>query len=386
MRAPVRKNILLAFLKKEFRQLFRDRKMRFVIFAPPIIMMFIFGYSVNMDVNEVQLLLLDYDRTAESRNYVERFTASGYFTLQDHSVLQRDIDRMLDAGKSEVALIIEKNFGRNIKIGKRASVQTIVDGTDSNRAGIIVSYINQISMDFSQEFFLKKIANLASVRGIMIRPNARQITIEERTLFNQELSSRNFFLPGVLVLLLGLVTVLLTAMSVVKEREVGTIEQIIVAPVLPLEYIAGKMLPFAIVAFMDICVISAIITLYFRVPFNGNFFVLLAGGIAFIFSSSSMGLFISTVSRTQQQAMLSTFLFFMPAILFSGFIFPIYSMPEAVQYITYANPFRYFIEIVRGVFLKGTGFAFLWKDIALLLVIGILLFYFSVRRFSKGLE
>lgn len=386
MRALLRKNILLAFLKKEFRQLFRDKKMRFVIFAPPIIMMFVFGYSVNMDVSEVQMALLDYDRTAESREYVEQFTASRYFSLQQYSARQMDIDQMLDAGKGEVALVIERDFGRNTKTGKRASVQTLIDGTDSNRAGIIVSYINQISMEFSQKLFLKKIADLASARGSMIRPRVRQIDIEERTLFNQELTSRNFFLPGVLVLLLGLVTVLLTAMSVVKEREVGTIEQIIVSPVRPLEYIAGKMLPFACVAFADIFIISAIITLYFRVPFNGSFFVLLAGGLSFIFSSSCMGLFISTVSRTQQQAMLSTFLFFMPAILFSGFIFPIYSMPEAIQYITYANPFRYFIEIVRGVFLKGTGFAFLWKDIALLIFIGCALFYFSARRFSRGLE
>ncbi len=386
MRSILRKNILLAFLKKEFRQLFRDRKMRFVIFAPPIIMMFVFGYSVNMDVSEVGMVLLDFDKTSESRAFAERFTSSGYFILKKSVLSQLDIDRSLDSGECEFALIIEKNFGRNIKTGKKASVQTVIDGTDSSRAGIIVSYVNQIVLLFSEELFLKKIALLAYPRGMEMRPRVRQIAMEERMLFNQELSSRNFFLPGVLVLLLGLVTVLLTAMSVVKEREVGTIEQIIVSPVRPLEYIAGKMLPFAFVAFVDICIISAIITLYFSVPFNGNLFVLLAGGIAFIFSSSSMGLFISTVSRTQQQAMLSTFLFFMPAILFSGFIFPIYSMPEAIHYLTYANPFRYFIEIVRGVFLKGTGFAFLWKDIGRLLLIGILLFYFSARRFSKGLE
>ncbi len=386
MRGLLRKNILLAFLKKEFRQLFRDKKMRFVIFAPPIVMMFVFGYSVNMDVSEVGMVLLDYDRTAESRAFAELFTGSGYFALKKNVLSQSDIDRALDSGECEVAFVIEKNFGRNIKKGNRASVQTIIDGTDSNRAGIIVSYVNQIALLFSEELFLKKIASLAFPRGMEIHPRVRRIEIEERMLFNQELSSRNFFLPGVLVLLLGLVTVLLTAMSVVKEREIGTIEQIIVSPVRPLEYIAGKMLPFACVAFADIFIISAIITWYFHMPFNGNFLVLLAGGIAFIFSSSSIGLFISTVSRTQQQAMLSTFLFFMPAILFSGFIFPIYSMPEAIQYVTYANPFRYFIEIVRGVFLKGTGIAFLWKDIALLILIALVLFYFSARRFSRGIE
>lgn len=386
MRALLRRNILLAFLKKEFRQIFRDKKMRFVIFAPPIIMMFIFGYSINMDVDRVQMVLLDYDRSAQSRSFAERFTSSGYFNVQKHLLTQRDIDRALDSGESEFALIIEKNFGKNITAGKSASVQTIIDGTDSNRAGIIVSYVNQITLSFSEELLIKKIAALAFPRGMMVRPHVRRIELEERTLFNQELSSRNFFLPGVLVLLLGLVTVLLTAMSVVKEREVGTIEQIIVSPIRPLEYIGGKMLPFAFVAFVDIFLITAIITLWFRVPFNGSFFVLLAGGIAFIFSSSAIGLFISTISRTQQQAMLSTFLFFLPAILFSGFIFPIYSMPELIQYITYANPFRYFIEIVRGVFLKGIGFSYLGKDVVVLIIIGVVLFYFSARRFARGME
>lgn len=386
MRALFRKNILLAFLKKEFRQLFRDRKMRLVIFAPPIVMMFVFGYSVNMDVSEVGMILLDFDHSAESRAFAELFTASPYFKLKKNVMSQSNIDVLLDSGEGEFALVIEKNFGKNIKKRNKASVQTIIDGTDSNRAGIIASYVNQIALMFSEKLFSQKIASVAYPRGMEVLPRMRQVEMEERMLFNQELSSRNFFLPGVLVLLLGLVTVLLTAMSVVKEREVGTIEQIVVSPVQPLEYIAGKMLPFACVAFVDIFIISAIITLYFRVPFNGNFLVLLAGGIAFIFSSSSIGLFISTISRTQQQAMLSTFLFFMPAILFSGFIFPIYSMPKAIQYVTYANPFRYFMEIVRGVFLKGTGIAFLWKDIVFLILIALVLFYFSARRFSKGLE
>jgi ABC-2 type transport system permease protein len=386
MRIPVRLHVIKAFLIKEFRQLFRDRKMRLVIFAPPIVMMFVFGYSVNMDVNNVRMALMDCDRTGMSREFAQKFTSCGYFTMEKHITKQSDIDVSLDSGEVEFALVIEKNFEKKIQRGETAHILTLIDGTDSNRAGIIVSYINQITMEYSQKLLRGKVAAVVAGRGLPFSPRVREIAVEERTLFNQELASRNFFLPGVLVLLLGLVTVLLTAMSVVKEREVGTIEQIVVSPIRPMEYIAGKMLPFACVACIDIFIISAIITLWFSVPFNGSVLVLLAGGAAFIFASSSMGLFISTVSKTQQQAMLSTFLFFLPAILFSGFVFPIYSMPEVVQYVTYLNPFRYFIDIVRGVFLKGIGFALLWRDMVLLIMIGLALFYLSASRFSRGME
>ncbi|MCX7678811.1 MAG: ABC transporter permease [Spirochaetes bacterium] len=382
----IRRHILIAFLKKEFRQLMRDKKMRFVIFAPPIIMIIVFGYAINMDVKEVPMVVLDNDNTAQSRSFVEGFTASGYFMVHNAVQSHAQIDSLLDRGEAELAVVIEKNFGKHIKSGKQAALQTIVDGTDSNRAGIIMAYVNQIALSFSKQYYIKNIMARLAQKEMVSPVRVQQIELEERTLFNQELSSRNFFLPGILVLLLGLVTVLLTAMSVVKEREVGTIEQIIVSPVYPSEYIAGKMLPFVFVAVVDIFIISAIIRFWFAVPFNGNYLFLMLGGLAFIFSSSSMGLFISTISKTQQQAMLSTFLFVLPAILFSGFIFPIYSMPEIVQYFTYVNPFRYFVEIVRGVFLKGVGLEILWVKVAMLLGIGIIFLFLSVRRFARGIE
>ncbi|HPA72293.1 MAG: ABC transporter permease [Spirochaetes bacterium] len=386
MMKAIRKKTVLSFLRKEFRQLFRDRKMRIVVFAPPIVMMILFGYSINMDVASVSMAVLDQDRTAVSRALVERFTASGYFVPNRYLDSPREIDPLLDTGEAEFVLVVERGFANRVKSGLTGSIQTLVDGTDSSRAAVIVAYVNQITQEFSQQYLLGRIRTVMLNKGAALPRGRQGIGMQERFLFNPDLASRNFFLPGMLALLLVLVATLLTAMSIVREREAGTIEQIVVSPLRPMEYIAGKSAPFMLVGFLDIILISAIIIFWFRVPFNGSFLFLLASGLVYIFTCSSMGLFISFSSRTQQQAMLSSFLFFMPAILLSGFIFPIYSMPEAVQLVTYLNPVRYFIAIIRGVFLKGVGFAVLWKDLAALGAIGIALFYFSARRFARGIE
>lgn len=382
----IRKKAVLSFLRKEFRQLFRDKKMRFVVFMPPLVMMIIFGYSINMDVANVGMAVLDQDRTSVSRALVERFTASGYFVPKRYLSSPKEIDRMMDTGEAEFVLVVERGFAGRVKSGLTGSVQTIIDGTDSSRAAVIVAYVNQITQEFSQQYLLGRIRTVMLNRGAGLPGGRESIGLQERFLFNPDLASRNFFLPGMLGLLLVLISTLLTAMSIVREREAGTIEQIVVSPLRPMEYIAGKTVPFMLVGFIDIILISAIIIFWFRVPFNGSFVFLLASGIVFIFTCSSVGLFISFVSRTQQQAMLSSFLFFMPAILLSGFIFPIYSMPEVIQLLTYLNPMRYYIAILRGVFLKGVGLVVLWKEIAALGLLGIALFYFSARRFTRGIE
>jgi ABC-2 type transport system permease protein len=230
------------------------------------------------------------------------------------------------------------------------------------------------------------------VRIALLARNSRGILMpgtiepEQRIFFNQDIKSKNFFLPGIIGLLITLITIMLTSMSIVKEKESGTIEQINVSPLSPLEYIIGKMVPFALVAFGDICVISTLAIFWFDVPFKGSFIFLLACSIIYIMSTLAIGLFISTISKTQQQAMLSSFLFFLPAILFSGFIFPIYSMPESIQLITYIIPLRYFIDIIRGIFLKGVGITVLWDDILIMLIIGVSLLFLSVKRYHKRAE
>jgi len=230
------------------------------------------------------------------------------------------------------------------------------------------------------------VRSLAISKNIQMVKFKPPVELRERSLFNPQLLSRYFFLSGLLGMLVSIVAISMTSMAIVKEREAGTIDQIIVSPIRPAELIAGKIVPYAIVAFIDIVLITAVMVAWFKVPFNGSVLFLFASGILFIVATSAMGLFISTISKTQQQAILSTFLFFIPALLFSGFIFPIYAMPETIQAITLLNPFRYFITISRAVFLKGAGAIVLWKELAALVIIALVLFYFSARRFRRGLE
>ncbi len=383
---PVRRNILQSILVKEFTQLFRDIKMRIFIVVPPIIMLIVFGYAATTDVKAIGMAVLDENLDAVSRGLVERFVSSGYFLPVAYLRSEKDLAPLIDSEGVEVYLHLERGFSQKIKTGRDASVQIIIDGTDSNRAAVIVSYVNEIVNTLSREALGNRITTLVMNRSLQGMRFKKMVELKERVVFNPDLVSRNYFLPGVIGLLISLITVMLTSMSIVRERETGTIEQIIVSPIKPLELILGKSIPFVIIGFVDIVIITIIAIAWFGVPFHGSFLFLLFSGFLYILSNIAIGLFISTVSKTQQQAMLSFFLIFMPAILLSGFIFPIYSMPDIIQLITYLNPLRYFISVIRGVFLKGVGFAALWKDLLGLLIIGVSLIVVSTRWFSKRLE
>ncbi len=382
----IRLTLLKAFLIKEFKQMFRDFRMRLVIFAAPILLLLLFGYAVSTDVKEVKMVILDEDMSFMSRELISKFTGSSYFDIYKDLNSQKELNEIMDKGEAEVFLHISSGFSARVKAGKISTVQLIVDGTDSSRAAVIVSYVNEITAQYSLNYFNNRIKLLIlnkNIRGVKFRQN---IDLKERIQFNPDLSSRNFFLPAVLGLLISLITIVLTAMSIVKERETGTIEQMIVSPLRPFELIAGKTLPFMIVSFVDVIIISIIAIFWFRVPFNGNYVFMLISSLFFILSTISIGLYISTISKSQQEALLSTFLYFLPSTLFSGFIFPIYSMPDVMQYITFINPMRYFVTIVRGIFLKGTGFIELWKELLALAILGFFLFFMSVRRFNRRLE
>jgi len=399
MKKLVRKNILRSIIKKEFKQLFRDKRVRIMLFGSPIIMLVLFGYAVNMDVNNVKLAVLDEDRTAMSRSVVEAFVSSGYFTLSRYLSSGKEIYPLMDAGEIELFIQIEKGFSKDIRSDRSASIQIITDGSDSNRASVIISYVNEIINRFSLAKLEKRIMTRlvagklsSAVEGrsqLQTAPSVRMkknIELKERIFFNPELKSRDFFLPGIISILISLITVTLTSMSIVKEREVGTIEQLLVSPIEAVELVLGKTVPFAIIGFVDIFIITLIAVFWFGVPFKGSFIFLLLSGFMFILTTLAIGLYISTISKTQQQAMLSTFLFMLPSILLSGFIFPIYSMPETIQVVTFLNPQRYFIEIIRSVFLKGAGIKVPWKEVGALAVSGVFLFYLSARRFRRRLE
>ncbi len=382
----VRASILKSMLRKEFKQLFRDKRMVMVLFAAPVFMLLIFGYAVITDVKDVRMAVMDRDKSSESRAFIRLFTASGYFLPFAYSESERELELLMDTGRIDMFMQIEAGFEKRVRSGRGAEVQIVVDGSDSVRASVAMSYVNAIAGTYSMDFLQKDVRASLVARGAGGTRFKQAIELKERALFNPDLASRNFYLPGILGLLIMLIGIMLTSMAVVKEREIGTIEQITVSPLRPAEFIVGKMLPFAIVSFVDIVVISIIAIGYFGVPFNGSYVFLLFSSAFFIMCSLAVGLFISTISRTQQQAVLSTFLFFLPAILFSGFMFPIYAMPVVIQVITFADPLRYFIEIIRGVFLKGVGIACLWHDLVGLLALGVIMFFFAVRRFTRRMD
>jgi ABC-2 type transport system permease protein len=396
MKLFIRPKVLISMIKKEFSQVLRDNRMRGVVFGPPIIMIILFGYAINMDVNSVSLAVLDEDKTAMSRGLIDKFTGSGYFYFHSYLSSDKELTPLMDRGKVDAYMHIRQGLSKNFKTGRISEIQVIIDGTDSNRGAVINAYVNEIMQGYFIGKYLERIKTEVIYRSSAFTSSqpgeaaglvmSRGVQIVDRAYFNPTLMSKYYFLPGVIGFIVSLITVMLTSMSIVKERESGTMEQIVVSPIKPVEFIMGKTIPFAIIGFIDMLIVTLITIFWFDVPFNGSFLFLFFAGFFYILCSLAVGIFISTISRTQQQAMMSFFLYFLPAMLFSGFVFPIYSMPEIIQIISYANPLMYFIVIIRGVFLKGVGITVLWNNILVLLGIGVVLLYISTRRLSRRME
>jgi ABC-2 type transport system permease protein len=368
--------------KKEFRQIFRDKMMRFLLFVPPIMDMLVFGYAASFDVNKVPMAILDEDRTPASREFVEKFSSSGYFDLTQYLSSPDRIDRLFDNGAVSVCLYIKEGFGRAVKGGKTADVLIIVDGTDSSNASVVVTYVNEIVNSYSDDILTERITKIRGV-ATAIPVSANRVTLVERTWYNKELESRNFFIPGIIANILTVVGMMLASMSIVKEREIGTMEQLNVTPISPLELIIGKMIPLVLIAYINVAFVTAIATLWFGVPFKGSLIFLFVSVAFFFCANLGFGLLISTFSATQQQAMMNVFLYTFPAMLLSGFAFPIESMPRAIIPLTYANPMRYFVELLRGIFLKGMGPAELWTSLLGLFLITLVSVVASALRFRK---
>jgi ABC-2 type transport system permease protein len=275
-------------------------------------------------------------------------------------------------------LRIDQGFGEDLRAGRTAKLQVIADGTDSNTAGIVLGYTGRIAGDFSEKVLLTRFSRL---RGEGPLPGKVELT--SRAWFNENLESRNFYVPGVIAIIVMLITLMLTSMAIVREKEIGTIEQLLVSPITPAEFILGKTLPFALIGYADVLLVTALGVFWFEVPIRGSLPLLLVATTFYLMTTLGIGLFISTVSRTQQQAMMSVFFFYFPAVLLSGFMFPIANMPPLVRYLTYANPLRYFLVILRGIFLKGAGTATLWPPMAALLAMGLLTLLITTRRFRK---
>jgi ABC-2 type transport system permease protein len=367
-------------LIKEFTEVLRDPRMKGVVFVMPLVQLLIFGYAATTDVRQVSTAVYDLDNSVASRELVSRFVKSGYFDVAEYITSDDRARELLDRGKVRVVLHVDKGFEDGLRAGRTAPLQVIVDGTDSNTAGIVLGYSSKITGQFTQEVLNARLRRLSG--------NTRQpgrVELETRAWFNENLESRNFYVPGVIALIVTILTLLLTSMAVVREKEIGTMEQIMVTPITPLEFILGKTIPFALISFVVVLVITVAGVLWFEIPVRGPLVLLFIATAVYLMTTLGVGLLISTVSQTQQQAMMATFFFYMPAMLLSGFMFPIANMPIVVQWVTYLNPMRYFLVIIRGIFLKGVGVSILWPQMAALAVMGVLTLWLASRRFRKTL-
>jgi len=364
-------------LVKEFIQVLRDPRMKALIFVMPVIQLIMFGYAVTTDVDHIKTAVCDLDKSPQSRALIERFTASGYFAVVGHTDNPLRLGELLDRGKATIGIQINRGFADDLRSGRQAVIQTIVDGTDSNTGTVAMDYAQRITQEFSRARAAP--IELTQLAQALTNP----IELRSRAWFNPDLKSRYFNVPGVIAVVLLLISLLLTAMAIVREREIGTMEQLMVTPIRPLELILGKTLPFVLISFIDVLVVTFIGVTWFHVPIYGSLWLLMFGAGLYLMSTIGVGLFISTISQTQQQALMSSFFFYLPAVLLSGFMFPISNMPEPAQWLTYLNPLRYFLIIIRDIFLKGSGWAILWPQFAALTVLGTALLLISSLRFKK---
>lgn len=373
---------LKQMLIKEFIQVFRDKRTRFVLFGPPIIQMLIFGYAATFEIYHVPTVVLDLDHSQESRELVSRFTSSPYFDVQHQLTDYRQIGDLIDKGQATVGLEINAGFAQKLRKGETAPLQVIVDATNSNTALIASGYVNQIALGFAQQYQQDRLYRIFP----QLIEKIPMVQLEPRPWYNPDLRSRWFFVPGIVGSLTLILVVNLTAFAVVREREIGTLEQIMVTPIRPAEFILGKTLPFFLIGLFDVSLIAVLGTLWFQVPFRGQIWVLFAGAILFLLCMLGVGLLISTVSSTQQQAMVTSFFFIMPAITFSGFGFPISTMPQWLQYLTFLSPLRYFLIVLRGTYLKGVGMTVLWPQMVAMATLSISLLSVAILRFHKALD
>lgn len=371
---------LKQMLIKEFRQIFREPRMRTLIMLSPILQMMLFGYAVSTDVKETPTAIVDLDHTPASRALAARFTSSGHFRLVGMVGEESQVAGLLDRGDAVVVLRMNRGFQGDMAAGRTAVVQLLLDGSDSSTAGVVLSYASTIVRGFSQDRLVERLR-----RETGARVDQLPLRLESRAWFNENRESRNFYVPGVIAMIVSLITLMLTGMAVVREREIGTMEQLMVSPIRPVEFILGKTLPFAVISFFDVMLITAVAVFWFHVPIRGSFLLLLLCTCLYLLASLSAGLLISTISQTMQQAMMSMLLFYFPVMLLSGMVFPISNMPVVIQWLTLANPLRHFLVIIRGIFLKGVGVNILWPQMLALLILGSIMMLLAARRFRKTL-
>jgi ABC-2 type transport system permease protein len=349
---------ILAIVRKEFIQIRRDRRMFIMSFLSPVIQLVVLGYAANTDVNNLPLLICDQDHSSFSREFVERFGSSGAFRIVGYAESPNQIDRSIENGRALIALVIPPGFEDNLKARRTVQVQAIADGSETNSASVGLSYAALIVGRYSQDILFAAFSRLGAGR----------------------------LKPAVLAIVLLMTTMSFTSLAVVREKETGTMEQLDVTPIRPYQFIIGKLAPFMVLGLADVALVMLVATLWFRVPLKGSIPLLFGLCVVFELATLGLGLLISTISKTEQEsAMITSFFISQPIMILSGFAFPIANMPGVIRFLTLAMPTRYFMFIVRGIFLKGIGFGSLWPDALGLLILGIVILTISIRRFHKKL-
>ena len=364
-------------VRKEFIQLFRDRRSRPILVITPLIQLLVFGYVVNYDIKDIRVALMDQAQTRESRLLADSFTAGRIFRITHLPADDREMENAFLSGTVDLGIKIPPDFSGRIRRGQTAAVQVIADGSMSNMASVRIAYtaavLDRLNAELVRELYGREL-KYGRIDGRI------------RTWYNPNLDSQHFFVPGIVAFLIMLISLLMTSIAIIKEREMGTMEQLIVTPLKPLELIIGKTIPYTLIAIGQMAMVTLFAIYWFDIPLAGSPPILFLAVCLFLLSTLGIGLFISTVSKTQQQAMMTTFFFILPFFMLSGFVFPIANMPVFVQWLTYLNPLRYFLVIIRGIFLKGVGLDILWPQYAALAVLGIAVFAGAVGRFRKRLD
>ncbi len=362
-----------AITKKEFIQVLRDPISLAMAFLLPAILLFIYGYAITFDVDELTTVIYDRDRSSDSRELIDRFTRSGYFVVVSYLERYEDVDRYLDRGDAKVAITIPVNFGRDMQKGNGASLGVIIDGSNSNTATIAQGYVTAIAEQYSRR-----------VTGNTVSP---LIDSRTRVWYNTELKSRNFIIPGLIAMIMAVIVALLTSLTISREWDRGTMEQLISTPVKPAELVMGKLIPYFVIGFLDTVLAVLMSTLLFGVPLRGSIFILFGLSSIFLVGGLSMGILISAGAKNQtmasQIAMITTLL---PAFLLSGFIFSISNMPAVLRGVTYLIPARYFVTILKGIFLKGLPFRFLMTETLLLAIYAVIVFALAVKKVKKRID
>ena len=361
---------------KEMIELRRDPRLLFIVIVAPILQLFLLAYAASTDVREVPVLIVDADRSSASRDVVARFAASATFAIAGVVSSPDEIDAYLDHGRAWLAVTIPRGFGDGLHGARPQTIQIIADGSDANSAGVAVGYASNLLAQYGARLMSR--AGAASA-GPLIDPRIR-------VWFNPQLESRHFMIPGVIALLLLVVTTNLSSMGIVREKEIGTLEQLNVTPLTRSELILGKLLPYALIGLVEVGLVVSVAVFWFEIPMRGSVPLLFAMSAVYLLTTLGLGLFVSTISATQQQAMMTaTFFFLIPMVFLSGFVFPIENMPVAIQWLTYVIPLRYFLVIVRGIFLKGVGLETFWPEALALTAWGVTILALAIVRSSKRL-